>query len=166
MSKQEDTAQHTSSNGEEASAGAGSAQDLQAKLDEANDSLMRLQAEFANYKKRTEQEKLEMYNRAASDIFASLVNVLDDFELALSHEQDGEHFRKGMELVYAKLYQMAEDNGLKRIKTLGEQFDPTRHEAMLAQESDRPSQEVIEELQPGYEIDGTVVRTAKVKVSK
>lgn len=139
---------------------------LQQQLDGTKESLLRLQAEFANYKKRTDQEKQEMYNRAASDIFSSLVNVLDDFELALSYERDGEHFRKGVEMVYAKLYQMAEDNGLKRMRTLGEQFDPTRHEAMLAQESDRPSQEVIEELQPGYEIDGTVVRTAKVKVSK
>ncbi|MFP4119089.1 MAG: nucleotide exchange factor GrpE [Candidatus Woesearchaeota archaeon] len=144
----------------------GQFKELQQQLKEANESLMRLKAEFANYQKRTESEKKETYRRAVADVLKSLVNVFDDFELALSHNQDGKDFRKGMELIYAKLYQMAEDHGLERINTLGASFDPNKHEVMLAEESDKPSQEVIEELQPGYMVDGKVIRNAKVKVAK
>lgn len=142
-------------------------EDLQKQLDSANDALMRLKAEFANYQKRTESEKEQTYTRAVGDVLKNIVNVFDDFELALSHNKDGgEEFKKGMELIYAKLYQMAEDHGLERISSVGESFDPNRHEAMMAEESDKPSQEVIEELQPGYMVGGTVLRNAKVKVSK
>lgn len=140
--------------------------ELQQQLTETNDSLMRLKAEFENYRRRTDAEKKDMYNRAVADVLKSLVNVFDDFDLALSHKQDGENFRKGMELIYTKLYQMAEDHGLERINTLGEQFDPNKHEVMLAEESDKPSQEVVEELQPGYKVAGKVIRNAKVKVAK
>ncbi|MGM5480109.1 MAG: nucleotide exchange factor GrpE [Nanobdellota archaeon] len=140
--------------------------ELQERLREKEDAFLRLQAEFENFRKRTELEKQNTYDRALRDVFKKIVGVFDDFDLALSHKQDGQSFRKGMELIYAKLYGVAEDEGLKKIDTVGQQFDPQRHEAMLAQESDKPSQEIIEELQPGYSLNNVIVRTAKVKVSK
>ena len=139
---------------------------LQQELDMANDALLRLKAEYANYQRRTEEEKKATYTLAVADVMKSIVDVFDDFRLALSHNQDGEEFRKGMELIFAKLYQMAEDKGLEKVETEGVLFNPNIHEVMFAEESDKPSQTVLEELQPGYILGGKVLRHAKVKVAK
>ena len=139
---------------------------VKAQLQESKEAFLRLQAEFANYKRRSDEEKQKTYSMAVADVMKNLVGVFDDFELALSHDTSGDEFRKGMELVYAKLYQMAEDKGLKKIPSTGNPFDPTCHEVLLTEESDQPSQHIVEELQPGYTVDGRVIRSAKVKVSK
>jgi len=95
------------------------------------------------------------------------INVFDDFELALKNKtENAEEFRKGMELIFAKLISTSEELGAKRIKTTGEQFNPHQHEALLAEVSDKPEQEILEELQAGYIFNNQTLRTAKVKVAK
>ena len=135
------------------------------KMAAMNDQYVRLQAEFANYKRRMEERVEHSVQVGVSKALSAMVNVLDDFTLALQNK-DTQDFAKGMEMIYAKLVSTGEELGLKRIPTVGEEFDPSKHEALLAEDSDKPSQEIIEELQAGYEFNGTTLRTAKVKVSR
>lgn len=137
----------------------------QVELKETKDKLLRLMAEFDNYQKRTREEQLQSYNRGVSDVLKELINIFDDFELALHNATNLEDFKKGMELIYAKLYSTAEELGLEKIPTTKHLFDPTMHEALLTENSEQPEQEILEELQRGYKIKNRVIRTAKVKVS-
>lgn len=136
------------------------------ELEKQKDFALRLQAEFANFKKRSEENQAKIYEVASNDIFKKLINVFDDFELALKNVSDLESFKKGVEMVYAKMISTAEDAGLERIKTVGEQFNPHEHEVLLTETSEKPERSILEELQPGYKIKNTILRTAKVKVAK
>ncbi len=139
---------------------------LKKDLQEKTDMLQRLQAEFANYKRRTEDEKNKIYSRAVGDVFKKLIDIFDDFELALKNESKPEDFRKGIELIFAKFISTAENSGLEKMDVKGKQFDPQLHEALLTEETDDKEQVILEELQSGYMLNNTVLRTAKVKVSK
>ena len=141
-------------------------EELHLQLKEKTDLMIRLQAEFANFKRRTEEERLRIYNEAVGDVLKSFVNVFDDFELALKNDSNPEEFKKGVELIFAKFISTSEEFGLKKIPTEGKEFDPRLHEALLAEESDGPEQMILEELQAGYQVKDSVIRTAKVKVSK
>lgn len=141
-------------------------EELQAKLTQSSENFLRLQAEFANFKKRTEDERAKIYAMATSDVLKEFVKCFDDFNLALKNTTNPEEFKKGMEIIFAKLVSTAEEMGLQKIKTVGETFNPHEHEALLAQESDKPEHTILEELQAGYKVKDAVIRTAKVKVSK
>ncbi len=128
--------------------------------------MLRLQAEFANFKRRTEEANTKIYNHAVGDVLKNFINIFDDFELALKNDGNPEEFKKGVELIFAKFISTSEEFGLKKIETKDQSFDPIVHEALLAEESDGPEQMILEELQAGYQIKDAVLRTAKVKVSK
>ena len=134
-------------------------------LKEEKERNLRLQAEFANFKKRSEENQAKIYEVASSDIFTKLIDVFDDFELALKNCTDLETFKKGIELVYAKLINSGETLGLEKIQSLDKQFNPHEHEALLTEKSNKAEQTIIEELQPGYKLKNKVLRTAKVKVA-
>ncbi len=137
------------------------------RLSEMEETYRRLQAEFANYKRRTEEEKANAVNIGVSKALKYFINVFDDFDLALKNKTENvEEYRKGMELLFAKLVSTGEELGLQKIKTVGEQFNPLLHEALLAEESEKPEQEILEELQSGYLFKERPLRTAKVKVAK
>jgi len=138
------------------------------QLVNASENFLRLQAEFANFKKRAEESQAKSYVQARCDVLREFVKVFDDFELALKNttKENPEEFKKGIEMIFAKFISTAEEMGLERIKTVGEQFNPQEHEALLAQESDKPEHSILEELQSGYKVRDVVIRTAKVKVAK
>lgn len=137
-----------------------------AELEEKNDKLMRLQAEFINFRNRGEQEKLANYNNAVCDIFKPIINVFDDFELALKNNDENSEFKKGIELIFAKLVSVAQEFGVEKIQTKDATFDPTQHEALLReQRDDCEENSIVEELQAGYKRKDKVIRTAKVKVA-
>lgn len=131
-----------------------------------SDNFLRLQAEFANYKRRMETLRENSFQDGFIDVLRKLVDVFDDFELALKNATQNDDFKKGIELVYAKLVSAGESYGMKKIQTVGEMFDATKHEALLTEESDLPSHTVIEELQSGFVVGDKVIRTAKVKCAK
>ncbi len=135
------------------------------KIKELTESLQRLQAEFENFKKRTDKEKQDFCKYAEKELMVELLPVLDNFELALKNTKDNSEFIKGVELIYAQLVSGLEKKGLKIIETQGK-FDPHKHEVLLQEESDKDSGEILEELQKGYQLNETILRTAKVKVSK
>ncbi|MBL7057092.1 nucleotide exchange factor GrpE [Candidatus Woesearchaeota archaeon] len=141
-------------------------QDLKADITELTLTLQRVQAEFENYKKRTEAECTEFKKYAETDLIKSFLPVLDNFELALQNKKAQDEFVKGMELIYSQLFESLEQRGLKVIKAEGEKFDPYKHEALLTEKSTKEPNMVLQELQKGYMVCDKVIRHTKVKVSK
>ncbi len=141
-------------------------QQLAEELAQEKERYARLQAEFANYKRRNEEEQTRQYKQGMGKVLKAYISVMDDFQLALTNSQEGESFKKGMEMIFAKFISTGEELGLQKIPTVGQPFNPQYHEALLAEESEQPAQHILEELQQGFEFNGRVLRTAKVKVSK
>ena len=127
--------------------------------------MKRLQAEFENYKKRIEKEKLKFVRYAHADVIASILPVLDSFEIALKNTGDKDKFVDGMKMVYAQLYSTLGADGLKPISASGEKFDPYKHEVLMKEESDKPEGTILEEFQKGFMLNDKVLRFSKVKIS-
>lgn len=137
------------------------------KLDGAIDTLKRLQAEFDNYGKRVEKENGDFRKYVKAELIKKLLPTLDSFELALRNHQDKEKFMKGMEMIYAQLFQVLEDEGLRKIDSLGKKFDPYFHEVLMTEcDKKKKDDEITEELQKGYMLNEKVMRYSKVKVNK
>jgi molecular chaperone GrpE len=147
-----------------------------ARADEYREHLQRLQAEFDNYRKRTLKEQSRMLELAAEPVIGRLLEVLDDFELALLHAErepaaegassELERFVKGVELVFAKLVEALRAEGLERIEAEGKPFDPELHEALM-QTGDGDGPPVVAEVfRPGYTLKGRVLRPAGVRVER
>jgi molecular chaperone GrpE len=133
------------------------------------DHLRRLQAEFDNFRKRTLKQQSHAVELAAQPVVSRLLEVLDDFDLALmSAEQqpDFEKFRKGVELVYAKLRDALRAEGLERMEAEGKPFDPEQHEALMQTGEGEGDLVVGDVLRPGYTLKGRVIRPAGVRVHK
>ncbi|MBW2981817.1 nucleotide exchange factor GrpE [Candidatus Woesearchaeota archaeon] len=136
------------------------------KTEELTILLKKVQADFENYKKRVEKEKSEFTQFASQELIKKLLPLLDSFQLALSHDGNHEEFKKGVELIYSQLWQTLESEGLKQIDALDKPFDPFFHEALMQEESEKPENTVIEELQKGFMLKDNVVRPTKVKIAK
>lgn len=134
-------------------------------IEELTDTLKRLQAEFENYKKRVDKEKGEFVKYAHADVIATMLPILDSFEIALKNTNDKEKFVEGIKIIYAQLYSALESEGLKPIKTDSEKFDPYKHEVLMKEASDKPEGTILEEFQKGYMLNDKVLRFSKVKIS-
>jgi len=131
--------------------------------------LQRLQAEFDNYRKRVLREQTHAVEMAAEPVMRRLLEVLDDFELALIHaaeKPDYERFLHGVELVYAKLLDALRAEGLERMDAQGAPFDPEVHEALLQTGDGDGDPVVADVLRPGYTLKGRVLRPAGVRVER
>ncbi len=151
------------------SASASELERARAEAAEYLDHLRRLQAEFDNFRKRSLKEQTHAVELAAQPLVARLLEVIDDFELALmSAEQkpDFERFLKGVELVYAKLLDSLHSVGVKRIEAEGAPFDPEKHEALMQSGEGDGELVVADVLRPGYTLKGRVIRPAGVRVHK
>jgi molecular chaperone GrpE len=140
---------------------------LKAELAEMNDKFLRLYSEFDNYRRRTQKERLEMLKTAGSDVIISLLPILDDFERALKFKSpSATGADSGMELIYNKLKSILESRGLKRMKSVGEEFDVDLHDAItnVPAPSEELKGKVIEEAECGYFLNDKVIRHAKVIV--
>lgn len=138
------------------------------KAEENYDRLVRLQADYDNFRRRTRQEKEEFYKYASEKLINTLLPVLDNFELALSAEGDSiENIKSGVQMIYKQLLDVLATEGVTPIPTVGEQFDPLRHEAVLRTESDEhPDNTIVQELRRGYFLKDKVIRPSMVKVVK
>ncbi len=129
--------------------------------------LQRNQAEFDNYRKRVEKERVELIKTSTKELIIKLLPLLDNFEFAFKNSGCSEEFIKGTELIYAQFYQTLEDEGLKKIDANGKKFDPHFHEALLTgEESKKEDEIVLEEMQKGYLLGNNVIRHSKVKINK
>jgi molecular chaperone GrpE len=142
--------------------------DAKAKMQEYLDALVRERAEFANFRRRKEQELQESYQSATATALKQWLPVVDDFERALStvpEELKGNPWVNGVMMVQRKLGKTLEDTGITPFDPLGEMFDPTRHEAVgTDSDGDAPSGQVTATLQKGYMMGDRVLRTAYVRV--
>jgi molecular chaperone GrpE len=142
---------------------------LRAKADEYLDHLKRLQAEFDNYRKRVLKEQTQAIELAAEPAIRRLLEVVDDFELALMAANDKPEFDRflhGVELVFAKLLDALKAEGLARIEAEGKPFDPERHEALMQSGEGDGEPIVADVLRPGYTLKGRVLRPAGVRVER
>jgi molecular chaperone GrpE len=135
---------------------------------EYREHLQRLQAEFANYRKRVLREQTHAIEMAAEPLVRKLLEVLDDFDLALiaaEQKPDFEKFHRGVELVYAKLQEVLRSEGLERIEAEGKPFDPVQHEALMGTSGGEGEPMVGDVFRQGYRLRGRVVRPAGVRVT-
>ena len=136
---------------------------------EYRDHLQRLQAEFENYRKRMTRSQERLVDAELQRFVQRLLEVLDEFDLALiaaERQPDFEAFRKGVELVYAKLAETLRAEGLERIEAEGKSFDPNEHEALMQTGDGEGEPHVAEIFRQGYRLRGTVIRPASVRVER
>ncbi|OYT42461.1 MAG: nucleotide exchange factor GrpE [Candidatus Altiarchaeales archaeon ex4484_43] len=139
--------------------------ELEAELKEKEEDILRLRADFENYRKQLNREKEEFAKIANEKLITQLLDVVDNFERAISTINDKETM-KGIKMVYRQFYKILEENGLKKIEALGKKFDPYYHEVLMREESDKEDGTIIEEFQTGYMLKEKVIRHSKVKVAK
>jgi len=166
--------QGTAGDGTESGADASDDDDSDARQDDfdaLNDRHLRLVAEFNNFRRRTEQERLAAWSRAQADLVAKFLDVLDDLhrvaELDLSNATV-EAIMEGIDLVERKFMRVLADSGVEVIDPAGQVFDPEIMEAMmrLPAESDEQDEQVAQVFQKGYALKGVLVRPARVSVYK
>ena len=144
--------------------------ELQAKLDESENKMLRAQADFDNFRRRSrlDQEAAQKYR--AQSLVSEIIPALDNFERALQIEADNDHTKsllQGMNMVYNQLIQALQSEGVETIKSVGEQFDPHQHQAVVQVEDENfEPNTVVEELQKGYKLKDRVIRPAMVKVNQ
>lgn len=143
---------------------------LELQVNEWQDKYLRKVAEFENYKRRTENEQLNLLKYAAESFIIKLLPVIDDFERSLQHIQDAKDIstlEDGLRLVYNKMMKTLEGQGVKKIDAIGQPFDVHYHEAILQQPNDSvPPHTVLEEVQCGYVYKDKVIRHSQVIVSE
>ena len=143
---------------------------LKKKVDELEDRYRRLYAEFDNFRKRSEKEKLGMFDMGAKTVIEKILPVVDNFERALENVSDEEKedpFVDGVEKIYKQIISTFEDMDVKPIKTVGEKFDPNLHNAVMTDtESDEEEDIITADFQKGYTYKDQVVRHSMVKVKK
>lgn len=136
------------------------------EVQEMRDRYLRTLADFENFRKRSEREKQDFYKYALAGLMKDLLPVLDNFDRALDHAEEGDEFHKGVLLIYKQLYESLQKNGLKPIDESNVPFDPNIHEAVVREEdSSVPSHTVVAVLQKGYFLHDRLVRPALVKVA-
>jgi len=141
---------------------------LTADLEELRQTLLRRQADFDNYRKRIEKERIEDSKRATARVIEGFIPVIDGFEHALAahREAEYENYRKGFELIYKQLADHLAKLGVERIDPLGKPFDPHLHQAMdRAETKDHDDGTILQVFQPGYVFHGRVLRPAMVRVA-
>ena len=144
---------------------------LRSELDEYKDKYLRLMAEFDNYRKRVLKEKSELILNGGEKVISSILPVLDDIERAeesMTTIEDLKSFQEGVSLIFEKLKTSLEKNGLKKMDTVGEQFNVDFHEAiaMVPGQPDELRGKVIDSVQTGYLLNDKVLRHAKVAVAE
>src|SRR5262245_4396152 len=159
--------------------GAGEQAELQKQRDDYYDRLLRKTAEFDNYRKRTERERIQLSEAAAADLLTELLPLVDDMERALKADlpaeasakagagDNADAVRRGVELIHKQLLEILRKRGVKPIEALGADFDPHFHNAVAHESADgRRDGEVIEEFRRGYMLGERLLRPAMVKVAK
>jgi molecular chaperone GrpE len=141
--------------------------ELEAEKEKYHDQLLRLQADFINYRKRVNRDQQKVNLMTKASLLEGFLPVVDNFERALTAAEIEDDFKKGVEMIYRQLKSFLEAQGVGVIPTVGEHFDHNLHDAMLQVEDEEyETGIIIEELQKGYILEGKVIRPAMVKVAQ
>lgn len=143
---------------------------LELEINQYKELALRKAAEFENYKRRTENDQLNLLKYAAESVLIKLLSTVDDLERSLAHmtdESDVDKIKEGIQLVYNKLIKTLDEQGVKKIESIGKPFSVEFHEALMQRADDSvPPHTVIDELETGYIYKDRVIRHAKVIVSE
>lgn len=166
-------AEETASDAQENDTGSDSAPtvaSLESERDEAQDKLLRLAADFENYKKRMIRDRESYFKYAEESLLKELLPSIDNLERALAHQNGDETpnaMREGVDLTLKALLAATAKFGLAAIESVGQPFDPNLHEALAMEESaDAPPQTVLREFEKGYFYKDRLLRAAKVVVAR
>lgn len=139
---------------------------LRAENQALKDRYLRTLADFENFRKRNEREKADFFKHALGKVLGDILPVLDNFDRALDHAEEGDEFHKGVLLIYKQLFDVLQKHGLKPIDETGVHFDPNVHEAVIREEDPSvPNHTVVAVLQKGYFLHDRLLRPALVKVA-
>ena len=139
---------------------------LTAENAELQDRFLRAQAEFQNFRKRVDKDRLELSEYASMEAVRTLLPIIDDFERALQTENADKTYVQGLELIRQRLFEALKKLGLEPIVAQGEPFDPHIHHAVeMVETEDVPDHTVLDEFQRGYNFKGRLLRPAMVKVA-
>ena len=139
---------------------------LKTELESKNDLLLRTAAEFDNFKKRTEREKMTVAEFAKAGLIKQLLPILDNIDRASLVEKDTPDYIKGIEMIVKQFEGIATNLGITEVAQVGDAFNPEMHEAVMHIEDETLGENVIADvLQKGYKIGDTVIRAAMVKVA-
>lgn len=132
------------------------------------ETIQRLQADFENYKKRVQRDQKEYCEFAEKALIEKLLPFIDNFDLAMqnSNNESKEEFIKAIEMVHKQLHNTLNKEGLKKINTKDQKFNPELHQPILQEESDKEPNTILDEIQPGYIFKDKILRHSKVKLSK
>ncbi len=140
---------------------------LKKENEQYRNKLQRSKADFANYRRRVTEEKFGLCRKYKKEVIIEILPVLDNFERALDSCEEKDEFYQGIEMIHKQITSVLEQEGVGRIATEEEEFDPEYHEAVEQVETDEyESGTIIEEMQKGYTFQDEVLRPALVKVAK
>ena len=134
---------------------------------ELKSHIQRLQADFDNFRKQNDKQKQDLIRYANEGLIVKFLDVYEDMERALENSTNEEEIREGLELIYSKMKNTLEKEGVEEIPAVGEKFDPFKHEALLTVDSpDHENNEIVDELMKGYTLKDKVIKYSKVRVCK
>ena len=141
--------------------------EAQAAIEELNGRVLRLTADFDNFRKRAQREKDEARQYANQGLLEQLLPVLDNFEMALTDAKDADPYvQDGVQMILDQLLGVLKDSGVEPVDALGQPFDPNLHEALSQQETDEAEEgTVLQQVQRGYKLNDRLVRPARVVVA-
>ncbi|MEE0481294.1 MAG: nucleotide exchange factor GrpE [Mitsuokella jalaludinii] len=151
---------------EEIEALKGQVDGLNKDLQEKKDRLLRLQADFDNFRRRSAKEREEISAVVTQNFCKDMLPLLDNFERAMAAEtKDVEAFQKGVEMIFTQFQEILKKNGLEYIEAVGQKFDPNFHQAVMrVEDPEKEDDTVAQELQKGYMVKGHVIRPSMVQV--
>ena len=133
-----------------------------------SDKNVRLLAEFDNYKRRIQEERTNLLKYGSEALAKALLPILDDLHRTLSTDgkTKARTILEGIELIMSKLDKTLEEQGIVAFDSVGQDFDPDRHEALISEDSDKGENVILKEFEKGYKYNDKILRHAKVVVSK
>ena len=138
----------------------------QEELDDITDRYKRVLAEFENFKKRSSKERESLYSSILGDVVEAMLPVVDNLENAAKVATQDENYKKGIEMVLKQFKDVLQSKGVEEIKTVGETFDPSLHEAVSSiQDENLGEKEIAQEYRKGYKIGSKVIRHSMVVVA-
>ena len=162
----EEAASEAAAMQEEIEALKGQVEKLTGDLQEKKDRLLRLQADFDNFRRRSAKEREEISAVVTQNFCKDMLPLLDNFERAMAAEtKDVEAFQKGVEMIFTQFQEVLKKNGLEQIEAVGQKFDPNFHQAVMrVEDPEKEDDTVAQELQKGYMVKGHVIRPSMVQV--
>ena len=134
---------------------------------ELKSHIQRLQADFDNFRKQGEKQKQDLIRYANEGLIVKFLDIYEDMERALENSSNEEELREGLKLIYSKMKNTLEKEGVEEIPAVGEKFDPFKHEALLTVDSpNHENNEIVDELMKGYTLKDKVIKYSKVRVCK